>query len=67
MRLLLALWWWFVRSVQASLPPPHGACLGERRYEGEFQVGYAHGLGQFTSENRGEVYIGEFFAGQRHG
>eukprot|EP00967_Tisochrysis_lutea_P125863 scaffold212028_cov17-Tisochrysis_lutea.AAC.2 len=37
------------------------------RYEGEFQVGYAHGLGQFTSENRGEVYIGEYFAGQRHG
>lgn len=37
------------------------------RYEGEFQAGYAHGLGQFTSEGRGEVYIGEFFAGQRHG
>ncbi|PNH03067.1 hypothetical protein TSOC_010902 [Tetrabaena socialis] len=37
------------------------------RYEGEFQAGYAHGLGQFTSENTGEVFIGEFFAGQRHG
>lgn len=37
------------------------------RYEGEFQAGYAHGLGQFTSINSGEVYIGEFFAGQRHG
>lgn len=37
------------------------------KYEGEFQVGYAHGLGQFTSPSRGEVYIGEFFAGQRHG
>eukprot|EP00798_Chlamydomonas_sp_ICE-L_P018651 gene18651-25167_t len=37
------------------------------KYEGEFQVGYAHGLGQLTSENTGETYIGEFFAGQRHG
>ena len=37
------------------------------RFEGEFQAGYAHGLGMFTSEMRGEVYIGEFFAGQRHG
>jgi hypothetical protein len=37
------------------------------RYEGEFQAGYAHGLGMFTSEGRGEVYVGEFFAGQRHG
>lgn len=37
------------------------------RYEGEFQAGYAHGLGQFTSELTGEIYIGEFFAGQRHG
>jgi hypothetical protein len=37
------------------------------RYEGEFQAGYAHGLGQFTSVNSGEVFIGEFFAGQRHG
>ncbi|KAJ9507502.1 hypothetical protein QJQ45_006474 [Haematococcus lacustris] len=37
------------------------------RFEGEFQVGYAHGLGQMTSERRGEVYIGEFYAGQRHG
>ena len=38
-----------------------------RRFEGEFQAGYAHGLGMFTSEMRGEVYIGEFFAGQKHG
>ncbi|GBF96794.1 hypothetical protein Rsub_09650 [Raphidocelis subcapitata] len=37
------------------------------KYEGEFQVGYAHGLGQFTSPTTGEVYVGEFFAGQRHG
>ena len=37
------------------------------RFEGEFQAGYAHGLGMFTSEMRGEVYVGEFFAGQRHG
>lgn len=48
--------------VAAPLPvyPPS-------RYEGEFQAGFAHGLGQFTSESTGEVYIGEFFAGQRHG
>ena len=37
------------------------------RYEGEFQAGYAHGLGMMTSEMRGEVHIGEFFAGQKHG
>jgi hypothetical protein len=37
------------------------------RFEGEFQAGYAHGLGMFTSEMRGEVFIGEFFGGQRHG
>ena len=42
-------------------------CRALRRYEGEFQGGYAHGLGQFTSESTGEVFIGEFFAGQRHG
>ncbi len=45
--------------------PPLPAC--RPRYEGEFQAGFAHGLGQFTSESTGEVYIGEFFAGQRHG
>lgn len=37
------------------------------KYEGEFQVGYAHGLGQLTSPTTGEIYMGEFFAGQRHG
>ena len=42
------------------VPPP-------RSYEGEFQVGYAHGLGQMTSVETGEVFLGEFFAGQRHG
>ena len=41
--------------------------FSSRRYEGEFQVGYAHGLGQFTSVETGEVFLGEFFAGQRHG
>jgi hypothetical protein len=47
-------------------PPPH-THTHLHSYEGEFQVGYAHGLGQMTSVETGEVFLGEFFAGQRHG
>ena len=36
-------------------------------FEGEFQAGFAHGLGQLSRPSRGEVHIGEFFAGQPHG
>lgn len=36
------------------------------RYEGEFEAGYAHGLGQYIS-SKGEIYRGEFKKGQRNG
>lgn len=36
-------------------------------FEGEFYGGFAHGLGQYTSEERQEVYKGEFYAGKRQG
>lgn len=44
-----------------SLPP---RCA--RRYEGEFDTGYAHGMGQYTS-TKGKVYRGEWTTGQRNG
>jgi hypothetical protein len=37
------------------------------RYEGEFDTGFAHGLGQFTAASGGRVFRGEFNVGQRHG
>ena len=36
------------------------------RYEGEFDSGFAHGMGQYTS-TKGRVYRGEFTSGMRHG
>ncbi|EFN51473.1 hypothetical protein CHLNCDRAFT_140223 [Chlorella variabilis] len=36
------------------------------RYEGEFDTGFAHGMGQYTS-TKGKVYRGEFTSGMRHG
>jgi hypothetical protein len=36
------------------------------RYEGEFQSGFVHGMGQYTS-TKGSVYRGEYTAGLRHG
>lgn len=36
------------------------------RYEGEFQMGFSQGLGQYTGMN-GEVYRGEWLFGKRHG
>eukprot|EP00210_Caulerpa_lentillifera_P001035 g998.t1 len=36
-------------------------------YEGEFQGGFAHGLGQYISFEDEEVYRGEFYAGKRQG
>jgi hypothetical protein len=47
--------------------PAHAHARARHSYEGEFQGGYAHGLGQFSSVESGEVFLGEFFAGQRHG
>mmetsp|Transcript_22618 Transcript_22618/g.62778 ORF Transcript_22618/g.62778 Transcript_22618/m.62778 type:complete len:426 (-) Transcript_22618:343-1620(-) len=35
-------------------------------YEGEFEAGYAHGLGQYIGA-KGEIYRGEFRKGQRNG
>eukprot|EP00951_Prasinocladus_malaysianus_P027639 scaffold248934_cov32-Prasinocladus_malaysianus.AAC.1 len=35
-------------------------------YEGEFEAGYAHGLGQYIGA-KGEIYRGEFKKGQRNG
>ena len=37
------------------------------KYEGEFDTGFAHGLGQYTSAKKGKVYRGEYNVGQRHG
>lgn len=37
------------------------------KYEGEFDTGFAHGLGQYSSTNKGKVYRGEYNVGQRHG
>lgn len=36
------------------------------KYEGEFNAGFVHGLGQYTGAN-GEVYRGEWLYGKRHG
>jgi hypothetical protein len=36
------------------------------RYEGEFDSGFAHGMGQYTAAS-GKVYRGEFTSGMRHG
>jgi MORN repeat len=36
------------------------------RYEGEFDTGFATGLGQYTAVD-GEVYKGEWAFGKRHG
>lgn len=37
------------------------------RYEGEFQAGFVHGLGQYVSPSTGELYRGEWSAGKRQG
>lgn len=37
------------------------------KYEGEFDSGFAHGLGQYTARKTGKVYRGEYNVGQRHG
>lgn len=37
------------------------------RYEGEFDTGFAHGLGQYTDTKRGKLYRGEYAAGLKHG
>ena len=36
------------------------------RYEGEFDTGFANGMGQYTS-TKGKVFRGEFTSGMRHG
>jgi hypothetical protein len=35
-------------------------------YEGEFNMGFAHGLGRYISRD-GYIYTGEFMAGMKHG
>ena len=37
------------------------------KFEGEFDTGFAHGLGQYHSTTKGKVYRGEYNVGQRHG
>lgn len=37
------------------------------KYEGEFDTGFAHGMGQYTSTSKGKIYRGEYKIGQRHG
>lgn len=37
------------------------------KYEGEFDTGFAHGLGQYTSSKKKKLYRGEYNIGQRHG
>lgn len=37
------------------------------KFEGEFDTGFAHGLGQYSSTNKNKVYRGEYNVGQRHG
>lgn len=37
------------------------------KYEGEFDSGFAHGMGQYSSTSKGRVYRGEYSIGQRHG
>ena len=37
------------------------------KYEGEFDTGFAHGLGQYHNTSKGKVYRGEYNVGQRHG
>lgn len=36
-------------------------------YEGEFQAGFVHGIGQYVSPATGEMYRGEWNAGKRQG
>jgi hypothetical protein len=59
--------WLYCTDAAAAAAVTTAAAAAARSYEGEFQVGFAHGLGQFTSVETGEVFLGEFFAGQRHG
>jgi hypothetical protein len=37
------------------------------KFEGEFDTGFAHGLGQYSSTNKNKVFRGEYNVGQRHG
>lgn len=37
------------------------------KYEGEFDSGFAHGMGQYTSTTKGKIFRGEYAIGQRHG
>lgn len=37
------------------------------KYEGEFDTGFAHGMGQYIATTKGKVYRGEYHVGQRHG
>ena len=37
------------------------------KYEGEFDTGFAHGLGQYTQTKKNKLFKGEYNVGQRHG
>ena len=37
------------------------------RYEGEFYLGYVHGLGKYTSTINNTIYEGQWVYGQQHG
>ncbi len=47
--------------------PSHHHTTPQHRYEGEFQAGFVHGLGQYVSPSTGELYRGEWSAGKRQG
>ena len=38
-----------------------------RRYEGEFYLGYVHGLGKYTSSINNTIYEGQWVFGREHG
>ena len=37
------------------------------RYEGEFYLGYVHGLGKYTSSINNTIYEGQWMYGREHG
>jgi hypothetical protein len=41
--------------------------MPHRRYEGEFDSGWVHGLGQMMHKKAKWVYRGEFQLGREHG
>lgn len=58
--------WRLGRPVHMLIPSNQGWVVS-RRYEGEFDSGFAHGMGQYTNTKTGKLYRGEYYAGLRHG